>query len=297
MPSNLKLYDGSTDPDDHITRFCGAANHGNWPMPVWCLMFQQTLDDAARGWFDRLPNGTIDSWEALRSQFVSRFALRRKCVKSPMEITKIVRLANESLPEFKERWTDEASHISGVPELMQISSFINGSKCPELAKRFSDRVPQTVAEMMIRVDDFVRAEAVYRSTELPRGERSETYRKDWQSTPPGDRYPRGTYGTDRKRSNFRRDVRVGRNDHYAPYIPRNENRRDPYRNGNHQTDARPEGRRDDTRPLDLNLLSKAPREILATERQLHLPPPPPLKGRPARENLDIYYDYHGKEDT
>ena len=103
MPSNLKLYDGSTDPDDHITRFCGATNHGNWPMPVWFLMFQQTLDDAARGWFDRLPNGTIDSWEALRDQFVSRFALRRKCIKAPMEITKIVRLANESLLKFKER--------------------------------------------------------------------------------------------------------------------------------------------------------------------------------------------------
>ncbi|GJU88687.1 hypothetical protein Tco_1301110 [Tanacetum coccineum] len=26
MPTNLKLYDGSTDPDDHITRFAGAAN-------------------------------------------------------------------------------------------------------------------------------------------------------------------------------------------------------------------------------------------------------------------------------
>lgn len=26
MPSHIKLYDGSTDPDDHITRFEGAAN-------------------------------------------------------------------------------------------------------------------------------------------------------------------------------------------------------------------------------------------------------------------------------
>ena len=28
MPSNLKLYDGSTDPDDHLNRFAGAANQG-----------------------------------------------------------------------------------------------------------------------------------------------------------------------------------------------------------------------------------------------------------------------------
>ncbi|GJW79131.1 hypothetical protein Tco_0140813 [Tanacetum coccineum] len=55
-PTNLKIYDGSTDPDDHITRFVGAANQGEWEMPVWCRMFQQTLDGPARGWFDRMPN-------------------------------------------------------------------------------------------------------------------------------------------------------------------------------------------------------------------------------------------------
>ncbi|GKD52694.1 hypothetical protein Tco_1281670 [Tanacetum coccineum] len=60
-PTNLKIYDGSTDPDDHITHFVGAANQGEWEMPVWCQMFQQTLDGPARGWFDRLPNGCIDN--------------------------------------------------------------------------------------------------------------------------------------------------------------------------------------------------------------------------------------------
>ena len=61
MPTNLKLYDGTTDPDDHINRFTGAGNHEEWPMPVWCRMFQQTLDGKARGWFKKLPSGSIDS--------------------------------------------------------------------------------------------------------------------------------------------------------------------------------------------------------------------------------------------
>ncbi|GKB95605.1 hypothetical protein Tco_0981742 [Tanacetum coccineum] len=43
-PTHLKIYDGSTDPDDHATRFVRAANQGEWEMPVWCRMFQQTLD-------------------------------------------------------------------------------------------------------------------------------------------------------------------------------------------------------------------------------------------------------------
>ncbi|GKB35286.1 hypothetical protein Tco_0880228 [Tanacetum coccineum] len=34
MPTNLKIYDGSTDPDDHITCFVGAINQGEWEMPI-----------------------------------------------------------------------------------------------------------------------------------------------------------------------------------------------------------------------------------------------------------------------
>lgn len=264
MPSHLKLYNGSTDPDDHITRFEGAANQGAWPMPIWCMMFQQTLDDAARAWFDRLPQGSIDNWEELSEQFVQRFALRRKCIRDPMEITKIVRRANEALSEFKERWTDEASRISGVPELMQISSFIDGCKSPELAKRFSEKIPRSVTEMMIRVDDFIRSERVYRLTEVPKGERMDNYRRDYQP----NLYNRNDHNTQRSsfRGNHRKDVqdfKPRRNDNFAPYVPRRND------NNTHRTDYRRDYRRDDgnrrdTRPLDLNMLIKAPKEILST---------------------------------
>ncbi|GJX63886.1 hypothetical protein Tco_0296786, partial [Tanacetum coccineum] len=33
MPTNITLYDGTTDPPDHLNRFVGAANSGEWPMP------------------------------------------------------------------------------------------------------------------------------------------------------------------------------------------------------------------------------------------------------------------------
>ncbi|GJZ72541.1 hypothetical protein Tco_0636392 [Tanacetum coccineum] len=46
------------------------------------------------------------------------------------------------------------SFITGVPEVMKISSFMDAYKCLELAKRYSDKVPRTVDVMMTRVDDF-----------------------------------------------------------------------------------------------------------------------------------------------
>ncbi|GJW09295.1 transposase, MuDR, MULE transposase domain protein [Tanacetum coccineum] len=74
MPANIKLYDGNADPEDHLSRFASAANSGEWPMPVWCGMFQQTLDGFARGWFWRLPANNINEWE-LREAFAARYSM------------------------------------------------------------------------------------------------------------------------------------------------------------------------------------------------------------------------------
>ncbi|GKE64787.1 hypothetical protein Tco_1518948, partial [Tanacetum coccineum] len=102
-----------------------------------------------------------------------KVCVERRCCKEPIEATRIIRRANETLPDFKERWTQEMICILDVPVVMQISSFVNNSKCPELARRFADRVPTTIMEMMKRVDDFVKLEEAYRRT--PRKENLDRY--------------------------------------------------------------------------------------------------------------------------
>ncbi|GJS50768.1 hypothetical protein Tco_0624130 [Tanacetum coccineum] len=98
MPTNIALYNGSTDPADHLNRFVGAANSGEWPMPSMVIrMFQHNTGRSGQG------GGK----------------------------------ANETLTAFKERWTVETGFIMGVPEVMKISSFMDSVKSPELAKRFA----------------------------------------------------------------------------------------------------------------------------------------------------------------
>ncbi|GKB82060.1 reverse transcriptase domain-containing protein [Tanacetum coccineum] len=164
MPTNIKLYDESTDPENHLGHFASAANSGEWPMPVCCRMFQQSLDGPARGWFERLPANSINEWSNLGEAFTARYSVRKACFKEPHEISKIVRRANESLTASKERWTVETWFIIGVLEVMKISSFMDSHKCPKLAKRFSDKAPTTVNEMMRRLDDFVRSEKAFAQT-------------------------------------------------------------------------------------------------------------------------------------
>nr|GEW35065.1 reverse transcriptase domain-containing protein [Tanacetum cinerariifolium] len=204
MPANIKLYDGTTDPKDHLSRFSSAANSGEWPNPVWCRMFQQTLDGSARGWFENLSQGSIDGWAKLRQQFTTGFSTKRACFKHPTEITKIVRMANETLVAFKERWIVETSFIMGIPEVMKISSFIDAHKFLKLAKRYSDNVPKMVDEMMTRLDNFVRLKESFANTKLPKGEVTEGSKRPTGSVSRmEDRFHKGGYGADKRRNEGR----------------------------------------------------------------------------------------------
>ncbi|GJS96825.1 hypothetical protein Tco_0803793 [Tanacetum coccineum] len=55
MPVNVKTYDGTGDPDDHLKIFQAAAKIERWSMPTWCHMFNSILIGSARVWFDKLP--------------------------------------------------------------------------------------------------------------------------------------------------------------------------------------------------------------------------------------------------
>ncbi|GJV41999.1 hypothetical protein Tco_1420439 [Tanacetum coccineum] len=253
MPANIKLYDRTTDPEDHLSRFSSAANSGEWPMPMWCRM----------------------------QQFTTRFSTRRACFKDPTEITKIVRKANETLAAFKERWIVEIGFITGVPEVMKISSFMDAHKCPELAKRYSDKVPKTVDEMMTRLDDFVRSEEAFASTELPKGEVSEvSTRSAWPVNRREDRFHRGGYEADRRRNEGINTF--NHRDGLVPYRAQT-----PYQAPRDQGFHHPK--------FNLSSLTKLPKEILASEPQLNLQPPKPMQLPPKKENQDKYCDYHGEK--
>ncbi|GJT48418.1 reverse transcriptase domain-containing protein, partial [Tanacetum coccineum] len=164
MPTNVKIYNGTSDPADYITRFTGIGNSAEWPMPVWCRMFQQTLDGKARAWFDKLPSESINGWDDLEEKFLNRFGMLKACDKDPTEITKIVRRANETLPNFRKRWT--------------------------------------IDEMLRRVDDYVRSEEAFKNTELPKGE-FQKKEAVGQWTPGSDRPHRVVYGGGRRRPDHR----------------------------------------------------------------------------------------------
>ncbi|GJZ28470.1 reverse transcriptase domain-containing protein [Tanacetum coccineum] len=126
LPWNIRVYKGNKDHEDHLGIFSAAAEQEEWPMPVWCKMFCQTLGGATRNWFDDLDPKS--------------------------------RRQNEGLQAFIDRLKFENSHIKGVTPVLRISAFMHGHGHLELAKKLNDKIPKMVDEMFKRVRAFIKGE-------------------------------------------------------------------------------------------------------------------------------------------
>ncbi|GJZ09704.1 reverse transcriptase domain-containing protein [Tanacetum coccineum] len=158
MPSHIKTYDGSEDPEDHLKIFQAAAKTERWAMPTWCHMFNSTLTGNARVWFDDLPKESIDSYDDLRKAFLENYLQQKKCIKDPVEIHNIKQRDGESTEEFVRRYKLECRDVKGALKCMKIFGFMHGITNPELIKRLHDHIPESMDEMMRVTTAFLRGE-------------------------------------------------------------------------------------------------------------------------------------------
>ncbi|GJY88156.1 reverse transcriptase domain-containing protein [Tanacetum coccineum] len=196
MPNNVKTYDGTRDPEDHLKVFQASAQVERWTMPTWCHMFNSTLIGAARVWFDELPPESIDSYKDLKAAFLAYFMQQKKHVKDPVEIHNIKQRDGETIEEFMERFKVETGRMKGAPECMKISGFMHGVNNPELTKRLNERVPKTLEEMMTTTTAFIRGETAAAS--------KKKVHTPWKPQDQSKRH------TSERRSDFRNQPRDGR---------------------------------------------------------------------------------------
>ncbi|GJY17231.1 reverse transcriptase domain-containing protein [Tanacetum coccineum] len=136
MPSHIKTYDGSEDPEDHLKFFQTAAKTKRWAMPTWCHMFNSTLTGSVRVWFDDLPPESIDSYDDLKKAFLENYLQQKKYIKYPIKLHNIKQRDGESTKDFVRRYKMGSMDVKGALECMRISGFVHGIINPELIKRW-----------------------------------------------------------------------------------------------------------------------------------------------------------------
>ncbi|GJX82647.1 hypothetical protein Tco_0332128 [Tanacetum coccineum] len=64
----------------------------------------------------------------------------------------------ESTKDFIQRYKSESGNVKGAPECMRISGFVHGITNPELIKRFHEKIPKIVDEMMQVATSFLQGQ-------------------------------------------------------------------------------------------------------------------------------------------
>ncbi|GJR19939.1 reverse transcriptase domain-containing protein [Tanacetum coccineum] len=120
-----------------------------WAMPtLGSYISNSTLTGNARVWFDDLPPESIDSYNDLREAFLKNYLQQKKCIKDPIVLHNIKQIDGESTEDFIQRYKSESGNVKEAPECMRISEFVHGITNPQLIKRFHEKIPKTMDEMM-----------------------------------------------------------------------------------------------------------------------------------------------------
>ncbi|VFR02773.1 unnamed protein product [Cuscuta campestris] len=149
-PWQIKAYNGTTDPQDHLSKFYASMEAAAAPDEVKCRCFLATLEGSACDWFNRLPKGTIDDWDTLAEKFLTHFAANRRQRLPYSHLLNIYIRKGEKLRDFIVRWEKEARDVHGADDQALVAMFQAALPRGEVRKELRKNPPPTYQETLAR---------------------------------------------------------------------------------------------------------------------------------------------------
>ncbi|XP_016447971.1 uncharacterized protein LOC107773039 [Nicotiana tabacum] len=130
IPPYLKIYDGTTDPEDNIIHYLitikgNDLSKGQVPS-VLLKKFGETLIWGALTWYSQLPARSITIFEEMVDKFVTTHAGAKKVEARVNDIFAIKQLPGEGFKDFLARFNRVRISLPNVSEGMAVAAFQNG---------------------------------------------------------------------------------------------------------------------------------------------------------------------------
>ncbi|GJT40353.1 UDP-glucose 4-epimerase GEPI48-like protein [Tanacetum coccineum] len=123
MPSHVKTYNRSEDPEDQFKNLPKPQQKRKCGIQLGSHMFNSTLTGNARVWFDDLPPESIDSYNDLREAFLKNYPPTKSSSRDPIVLHNIKQRDGESTEDFIQRYKSESGNVKGAPECSAHLSF------------------------------------------------------------------------------------------------------------------------------------------------------------------------------
>ncbi|XP_057746490.1 uncharacterized protein LOC130965746 [Arachis stenosperma] len=158
-PTDMK-YDGTKDPQEHLTAFEARMNLEGASDAVRCRAFPVTLAGPAIKWFNALPNGSITSFHDITRKFMAQFTTRITKAKHPISLLGVTQRQEESTRKYLDRFNDECLTVDGLTDSVASLCLTNGLMNEDFRKHLTTKPVWTMHEIQNVAKDYINDEEV-----------------------------------------------------------------------------------------------------------------------------------------
>ncbi|XP_016195530.1 uncharacterized protein LOC107636544 [Arachis ipaensis] len=158
-PTDMR-YDGTKDPQEHITAFEARMNLEGVGDAVRCQAFPETLAGPAIRWFNALPQGSITAFADISQSFLARFTMRIAKAEHPINLLGVTQKPGEPTRKFLDRFNDECLEIDGLMDSVASLCLTNGLLNEDFWKQLTTKPVWTMQKIQSVAKEYINDEEV-----------------------------------------------------------------------------------------------------------------------------------------
>ncbi|XP_025670559.1 uncharacterized protein [Arachis hypogaea] len=153
-------YDGTQNPQEHLTTFEARMNLEGVGDEVKCHAFPVTLAEPAIRWFNSLPQGSVARFSDISHAFLAQFTTRIAKAKHPINLLGVTQRSGEPIRKYLDRFKDECLEIDGLTDSVASLSLTNGLLNEDFRKHLTTKLVWTMQEIQNVVREYINDEEV-----------------------------------------------------------------------------------------------------------------------------------------
>ncbi|XP_057747061.1 uncharacterized protein LOC130966293 [Arachis stenosperma] len=153
-------YEGTKDPQEHLTAFEARMNLEGVDDAVRCRAFPVTLAGPAIRWFNALPKGSITTFADISQSFLARFTTRIAKAKHPINFLGVTQKPREPTRKFLDRFNDKCLEIDSLTDSVTSLYLTNGLLNEDFRKHLTTKPVWTMQEIQSVAKEYINDEEV-----------------------------------------------------------------------------------------------------------------------------------------
>ncbi|XP_021827212.1 uncharacterized protein LOC110767855 [Prunus avium] len=216
-PPKIALYEGMSDPYDHLDNFRYAMEGRGANEATKCRLFPTTLKGSATSWFKRLTPESIGSFAELRKVFLERYMIMSTRLYTPNDLSAVKQRPDETLRDYITRFNNEYARCEGCDEATAHNALMGGLQGGDFFFSLTRNPPETYKDLLREATSYSRAEQLNLARKASAGSRpaNEEARLGYRH------YDRLAKRKDHDGGAKRREGRPEKHNRYTNYTPLN----------------------------------------------------------------------------